>query len=132
MKASVKYSFSIALLVVAFTQCKKDDTIYQGYFYTSNSPTEAQLSLYLDGTYMGALPYINRNQNSVTADSIKKYALPITVKAGKHELQAKDQNANLRSKAEFKVTKNKTSTSGGIGGLEIVSENGELRIAVYF
>jgi hypothetical protein len=132
MKTSFRYFFSTTLLVLVFSQCKKDESIYKGYFYTSKSPSEAKLTLFFDGQNMGELPYVNKNQNGFTADSIKKYALPLAVKAGKHELQAKDPSGAIKSDGKFKVTKNKTSSSGTVGGQELVFENDELRVGISF
>lgn len=132
MKVQNLHFFSSVLFALIFSQCKKDDSTYKGYFYTSNAPTEAKLTLFLDGQNMGELPYINKNQNGFTADSIKKYALPIAVKAGKHELEAKDPGGAIKSDGEFKVTKNKVSSSGTLGGQELVFENDELRVGISF
>ena len=58
--------------------------------------------------------------------------MKINIVAGKHKVEAKDQLGVTRSSGSFKVTKNKTSSSGGTGGQEIVSENGELRLGIYY
>ncbi|MCU0359368.1 MAG: hypothetical protein MUF75_01420 [Bacteroidia bacterium] len=120
------------VFLAAFSGCKKDDTIFNGYFYSSQPGSEGQLWLYLDGSNKGALPFINTKQIGFTGDSIKKYALPLPIKAGKYKLEVKDQSGTIRAQGKFKVTTNKVSSSGGIGGQEVVMENGEVRIGVSY
>ncbi|MBL7902277.1 MAG: hypothetical protein JNK73_09795 [Bacteroidia bacterium] len=124
----------LCLIVVSlcFLQCKKDNSNYQGYFYSKVPGDDAQLTLYLDGHIQGLLPFVKTDSIGFTADSIKKYALKLNVQEGKHKLEAKDQNGLTRSSGSFKVTKNKTSSSGNIGGHELILENGELRVGIYF
>ncbi len=115
-----------------FLQCKKDNTSYQGYFYSKKPTKDVQLTLYLDGQLQGLLPYVKVDSIGFTKDSIKAYSLKIKVPSGKHKVEAKDQNGITRSSGRFMVTKNKTSSSGGTGGQELISENGELRLGIYY
>jgi len=119
-------------MALFFLQCKKDDASYQGYFYTKNPTKDVQLTPYLDGQIQGHLPYVKTDSIGFTTDSIKVYSMKINIVAGKHKVEAKDQHGTTRSSSSFKVTKNKMSSNGGTGGQEIVSENGELRLGIYY
>jgi hypothetical protein len=115
-----------------FLQCKKDNSNYQGYFYSKKPTKDVQLTLYLDGQIQGQLPYVKTDSIGFTSDSIKRYSMKINVAAGKHKLEAKDQQGVTRSSGSFKVTKNRTASSGNTGGQELVLENEELRVGIYF
>jgi hypothetical protein len=129
---SVKAILCFLGISLFFLQCKKDDTRYQGYFYSKNPTKDVQLTLYLDGQIQGQLPYVKTDSLGFTSDSIKTYSMKINVAAGKHKVEAKDQHGTTRSSGSFKVTKNKTSSSGSTGGQELVLENSELRVGISF
>lgn len=131
MKTFSKQFVLLTLMILVFSQCKKDDTVYQAYFYSLESPDEAKLFLFIDEESKGELPFVQHGAG-VTTDSIKKYALKLQISAGKYQLETKDQNGQIRSSGKIRVSKNKLSSSGGIGGQEIIMENNELRVGFSF
>jgi hypothetical protein len=131
----MKTCFSVVppfiLMVFLFSHCRKENTVYQGYFYSLNSQDEARLNLFIDGENKGELPFI-KHQAGFTSDSIKYHALKLPFYSGKHKLEAKDQNGQIRSSGTVSVSKNKSSSRGGVGGQEMVIENNEVRIGFSF
>lgn len=121
----------LAGMVFMFSECKKDETIYQAYFYTLESPDEARLFLFVDEESKGELPFI-QHYAGFTADSIKSHALKLPLSSGKHKLEAKDQNGQVRSSGSIRVSSNKLSSSGKVGGQELIMENNELRVGLSF
>lgn len=110
--------------------CQKDNTSYAGYFYTLNSPDEARLFLFVDGQGKGELPYI-KHYAGFSTDSIRIHSLKVPLAAGKHKLEAKDQNGQTRSWGSIRITKNKLSSSGGEGSQEISAQNNECLIGMW-
>lgn len=119
-----------ALLGCLCLACQKDDTIFTGYFYTLNSPDEARLFLFIDGLGKGELPYI-KHYAGFSTDSIRIHSLKVPLAAGKHKLEAKDQNGHTRSWGSIRITKNKLSSSGGEGSQEISAQNNECLIGMW-
>jgi hypothetical protein len=124
----------LCLIVVSlcFLQCKKDNSNYQGYFYTKIPGDDAKLTLYLNGQIQGQLPFVKADSIGFTKDSIKFYSMKIRLSPGKHKVEAKDQQGITRSLGSFKITKNKMSSSSSRGLQEFVLENEELRVGISF
>lgn len=131
MKILGKHCVLVALMILTFSHCKKEETVYQAYFYTLESPDEARLFLFVNGQAKGELPFI-RHYAGFTADSIKLNSLKLTLSSGKHKLEAKDQNGQIRSSGRIRLANNKLSSSGGAGGQEFIMENNEMRMGFSF
>ncbi|MCH8902440.1 MAG: hypothetical protein IIA45_00765 [Bacteroidetes bacterium] len=43
--------------ILLFNQCKKDDSVFDVYFWTSKTEIEGTLTLYIDDKNKGILPY---------------------------------------------------------------------------
>ncbi|MDI1234148.1 MAG: hypothetical protein PSX81_07700 [bacterium] len=123
MKAPVIKIILTAVTILLLTQCKKEEVTYKAYFYTMEPTSEIQLSLYIDGKYQDKIPYLH-SRLSFDNDTLKQKALLLTIKCGKHKLDVKDSQGNLKSSGIMKITKNKTSLSGRTGEQEINRQNG--------
>jgi len=110
----MKKKISIILIIVSvllIINCKRKDST-NTYVYTSKSPSEITLYLYIDNKYIGELPYLENNDiNNITSSK----ALHLPLKYGTHIMTAKDKKGNDVSALKIDVASNLTSSSGLIG-----------------
>jgi len=134
MKTILNLNILIAFsTLVLLTQCKKNDIIYNSYFYTTMPSSETELSLYLDKKYRGEIPYV-KNKPTCDNDTSKQKALFLNLKPGKYKLEAKNKQGDIKSSATIKVTeKILSASSGGGGGGTTSNKEGEcLIIGVFY
>jgi len=112
-------------------QCKKEDTstVFEAVFYTSTS--NSRLSLYIDGEYQGVLPYFSKAPEcgQLYGDGQKPIAAQLA--SGQYEIAAKDDAGKTVSHGTISVSKNRTGSSGGIGGISISNYETCLVIGLY-
>lgn len=110
----------IAFLLILFSSsillnsCKKDHNVFNTYFWTSNKSAETFL-LYIDGNSKGTLPKL-----SAKPDCGNAQALLIQLTDGKHTIEVKDANNNVRTCSKISLKQNSKSTttcSGSTGGV---------------
>jgi hypothetical protein len=131
MKTFFKSLLVAVASILLFTACKKNDETYNAYFFTTKSPDEVKLSLFIDGEYKGELPYLNPKP-TCDNDTLKQKALILRLGSGKHDFVAKDDQGNERSTNKVKITKNKTSCSGSNGGSEMTKQNDCLIVNLFY
>jgi len=110
----MKKKISIILIIAAvllIINCKRNDSTYT-YIYTSKSPSEVTLYLYIDNKYIGQLPY---HENNAIKDISSSNALDFQLKYGTHIMTAKDKKGNDISALKIDVASYVTSSSGLIG-----------------
>lgn len=101
----------ITALVLLIINCKRKDST-NTYVYTSKSPSEITLYLYIDSKYIGELPYLEKNAIS---DISSSKALNLPLKYGTHIMTAKDKRGNEISALKIDVASYVTSSSGLCG-----------------
>ncbi|MEO6305905.1 MAG: hypothetical protein ABIP51_22350 [Bacteroidia bacterium] len=131
MKNTFKTILLSLLTILLLSQCKKNQITYNAYFYTTNPSAEVQLSLYIDDKYRGDLPCLYPKP-TCDNDTLKQKALFLTLKSGKYKISAKDRQGNIKSSGTMKVSKNKMSSSGGMGGQEISSQSDCLIVGLFY
>ncbi|MBI4645123.1 MAG: hypothetical protein HY738_00665 [Bacteroidia bacterium] len=134
MKKIITTLTAVALIALLLTHCKKYNTTFNSYFYTSKDSNEVQLSLYIDGNYKGDLPYLT-NKPTCDNDSLKQKALFLTLQSGKYKIVAKDKQDNIKSSSTLKITNNSMdgkTGNGGSGGLEATSKDNCLIVGVFY
>lgn len=128
-----KFTFAISallLIVITLTQCNKDQT-FQTYIYTSADSSETKLNLFIDDENKGAIPFLNGTPACET-DSLEYKTLYLILKSGKHSIQAKDAQGNVKSSSIIKLKKNGMSAESKAGGIETKMTNNCLIMRVYF
>ncbi|HLN72953.1 MAG TPA: hypothetical protein VK205_06640 [Prolixibacteraceae bacterium] len=110
MKKKILFILMIASILLIINCVRKDST--DTYVYTSKSPSENTLYLYIDNKYIGELPYLEKN--TVKHISSSK-ALNLSLKYGSHIMTAKDKNGNDISSLKIDVASYVTSSSGLVG-----------------
>ncbi len=110
MKKTISIILIIASALLIINCTRKDST--KTYVYTSKSPSEVRLYLYIDNKYIGELPYLeNKAINNITSSK----ALDLSLKYGTHIMTAKDKKGNDVSVLKIEVASNLTSSYGLIG-----------------
>jgi hypothetical protein len=122
-----------AVLLISFflTQCKKDNTIYNVYFYTSKDTTEVRLSLFIDDKYKGEIPYLSQKP-TYDNDSLKHLAFSLTLSSGKYNMTAKDASGNVKSEQIVKFKNNSSSVRGKSGGSEITGKDNCMIVGFFY
>lgn len=110
MKKKISIILIIASVLLIINYTRKDST--KTYVYTSKSPSEVTLYLYIDNKYIGELPYL---ENNVLNDISSSKALDLPLKYGTHIMTAKDKKGNDISSLKIDVASYVTSSSGLIG-----------------
>ncbi len=109
-----------AAIILFFTQCRKDDRpdggLYNTNFYSASKGDAGTLYLFIDNQPKGELPYFSEQPacNDSTGDKTKPIYLQL--KSGDYKIEAKDASGNIKSSGEIFISKNKMSSSGGVGG----------------
>ena len=122
MKNVLSVVLASLLALLLFSQCKKDDNeIYNAGFYTSQET--GKLFLYIDGSYVGDLPFFasapSCEQNFNETESPLYYQL----RSGEYRITGKDEHGTVISDGYLKINK---STFGGpqITGGQIAQRSG--------
>jgi hypothetical protein len=110
------------LLIITLVSCKKDNTNFNSYFWTSNEIDENELSLFINDELKGAIPFL-KDSPTCENDASKSKALNLNLKAGEYKIAAKDKQGNVKVASTIKVTSNSLSSKAGIGGTETSSKN---------
>jgi hypothetical protein len=110
MKKTISIILIIASALLIINCTRKDST--KTYVYTSKSPSEVTLYLYIDNKYIGELPHLENNAiDNITSSK----ALDLSLKYGTHIMTAKDKKGNEISALKIEVASNLTSSYGLIG-----------------
>ena len=131
MKKMKAITFSLIIVVLLLSNCKKDNTDYPTYFYMKVPSNDGKFALYINNTYKGDLPNLNISAINFN-DSLKLKAILIYLKAGKYKIEAKDIEGNTKSRATYKFTSNKISMSGMMGGLESSGKQDTTVIGLFY
>ncbi len=121
---------AVSLISFFLTQCKKDDTVYNVYFYTSKDTTEVRLSLFIDDKYKGEIPYLSQKP-TYDNDSLKHLAFSLTLTSGKYNITAKDASGIVKSEQIVKIKNNSTSVRGKIGGQELTGKDNCIIVGLF-
>lgn len=122
---------AIVFGMIIFSKCKKKQTTFNTYFYTSNSISETKFDLFIEDEYKGELPFLTGKPSLDAADTLKQKCLYIPLKAGKYKIIAKDKQGVIISSGTIKFKRNSVHTSGGVGGIELTSNEDNLIIGLY-
>ena len=102
------FTFLAALATVfIFSQCTKDEDniTHNTYFWTSVNNEEQPLTLFVDGQAIGQLPYFSTDLTCGN-DSLKNQAISMNLKSGKYNLEARNQQGELKSDCTLKISEN--------------------------
>jgi len=132
----MKHTHSLTLTAILaislfLTQCKKDDTVYNVYFYTSKDTTVVQLALYIDDKYKGIIPYISQKP-TYDNDSLKNLAFSLTLSSGKYNIKTKNAYDMVMSEQILKIKNNSTSVRGKSGGSEITGKDNCFIVGLFY
>jgi hypothetical protein len=111
-----------ALILFSLTTCKKFGTSQDLFFYSDIDSASAPMTLFVDDELKGVLPNLHV-QVSVDNDTITREALHLSLKPGKYNLVAKDNQGNVRCEGWFKFSKNSVKTSATKGGQAFAGSN---------
>ena len=119
------------LAALLFAQCKKEDsdTIFNTSFYTSKA--NAKLSLYIDDTYKGELPYFPEQPACGQINGESQKPLTTQLRSGEYRIAGRDEHNKVISLGTIKISKNKMSSSGGIGGQSLFNSGDCLVIGLF-
>ncbi|HET6245346.1 MAG: hypothetical protein H0V01_12520 [Bacteroidetes bacterium] len=131
MKTKTAIQTLFLLSVVFFISCKKDNTNFNSYFWTSNDIEDSELTLYVNDQIKGPIPYL-KDKPTCENDTLKAKALYLNLKAGKYKISAKDKQGNVKVSSTIKVKSNSLSSSAGIGGTENFLSNDCLLVGVTY
>ncbi len=130
-----KLLFSGIVLIFLFTSCKKDNTIYQSYFWTSMDSSMVKMGIYIDGSYKGVIQYLPDSSGYSIDDSLLDDLTPVPLKIGEYSFQAKNQQGDIKFSATV------TIKSGGsvmaipisnCGTLDIYGDNNYLLFGISY
>jgi len=105
----------LAFIVFSLTTCKKYGKPQDLFFYSDIDSAFAPMTLFLDDELKGEIPNLHV-QISTDNDTITREALHLSLKPGKYNFIAKDNQGNVRCDGWFKFSKNSTKTSSTKGG----------------
>ena len=125
-------AFTAIMSLLLLTQCKKDNTVFNSYFYTSMDEKDVQLSLYIDKQYKGELPYLTRKPSACDNDTLKQKALFLALQSGKYTVETKDKQGNIKSSFTLKIKSNSMQVRSIKGGNETELCNGCLVAGLYY
>lgn len=132
MKKTHFLTLTVVLLILFFlTQCKKDETVYNVFFYTSKDTTEIRLSLFIDDKYKGEIPYMSQKP-TFDNDSLKQRAFSLTLASGKYNMTAKDASGNVKSEQIVKIKNNSSSVRSKTGGQELTSKENCVIVGLFY
>ncbi len=123
-----------ALLLLAWSiftfSCKKDDTVYNAYFYSKAELNQSKLFLYIDGNYNGELKYLVTTP-TCDNDESKRDAFYVKLPAGKYKITTKNEHGIVKNESELKFDKKSISGSGTLGGDEVSHDGNCLVMGFY-
>jgi len=121
--------FVLPLLIMfaVVSGCRKNDTLFNAYFWTSVDTTQSRLSLFVDGEPKGPLPYL---ENEPSCGDV--HALALTLRSGKYRIEARDEHGTVRSQQTCKITEHKLSASGTVGGERAKTDGHCLVIGLFY
>lgn len=128
-----KFTFALAsslFILMTLTQCNKTQT-FQTYIYARADSSETTLTLFIDDENKGTIPFLGMTPTCAT-DSLEFKTLYMTLSSGKHKVEAKDAQGNIKSSSTIKLKRNGMSSESGVGGLEANMRNNCLIMRVFF
>jgi hypothetical protein len=106
------------LLFTTFAGCRKlEDKAFNAYFYARNSNPKIALTLFLNDQPIGMLPPVS-GKTECRNDSLKQKMLAYTIHSGKHKIEAKDTQGQIRSSSIITIDDGSLSSRGIAGGTE--------------
>jgi hypothetical protein len=135
MKRPVIAFLSACMFLVLFTNCRKEDStavVYNANFYSSVSSSDGEMSLFVDGKYIGELPYLSQAPTCDKVDGDGNKPLYMQLKPGTYKIVGKDASGNVKSSGTLSISKNRMESSGYIGGQEIRSNGDCLAIGLSY
>ncbi len=130
MKNTLTTIFVCLLATLLFTQCNKDDNskVFNARFYTTKA--NGKLSLYVDDVYKGELPYFSNAPDCGATYSDAQKPLNTQLPSGEYRIAGKNSQGQVTSYGIMKISRNKMSASGGIGGMSLNSSEECLTIGL--
>lgn len=120
-----------AFALLLLTHCSKDRTVLNAHFCSGKDTAEVKLSLFIDGTYKGELPYL-AGMPGCNSEGM----LSLSLEPGAHELTAKDSQGKVRSSGTVKIKRtsqrSSMSSSGSMGGQDISLQGDCLLVKFYY
>jgi hypothetical protein len=126
--------FIIIIFVVScclLTNCKKDNTIYNVYFYTNKDTSVVHLSLYINDNKKGEIPYLNPKPTCEN-DSLKQLSFLQVLSSDKYVMTAKDEQGNIKSEHVIKISDSSTSVKSKTGQQETTITDNCVIIGLFY
>jgi hypothetical protein len=121
----------LAIFLLVFTQCKKDDSQYNVYFSTSVSVTDSTWTLFVSGDNKGLLTNPTAEFNCSSPDSVLSKYIFLQLAAGNYQIEAKDESGSIKSSGTLKLSKDEVSGSGTEGGMQVQPADGCVVVKVF-
>lgn len=112
-KSIIKVIYYVSLLIFLFS-CNKADQKYDVYFFTDIENSPEPLSLFVEGKYIGKLPYLNTDVSPIN-DTIIKSALHLVLERGKYNIEAKDDLGSVKYSGKSKFKPGSLSGTSSVG-----------------
>jgi len=131
MKTILSLVFATLFASLLFTGCKKGDpnATFQVSFFTSKA--NGPLSLYVDGTYKGVLPYFAQTPACGNPNTDGQLPITMVLKSGKYTIEGKDSLGRITSSGTIKISSCTMGTFGNLGG-QSLSNTGDCVIVGLF
>ena len=130
MKKTLILIAIFSVFVLLFSQCRKDDSVFDVYFWTSINNTAESLTLYIDNENKGILPYMDIAPKCGN-DTLLADLIYIQLSAGRYKIKVKDENGVVKIEGKMTYKRNKQAVSVGTGGIGSESQ-GNCDVVVFF
>ncbi len=122
----------VIVLLVVFSSCKKDNTIYQTYFWTTEDTASVKMNIYINDKNSGVIHYFSTAPECCD-DSIFKTLTPVPLKVGTYDFKAKDSQGNTRFSSRIEIMKGgSVMTDHKNGQLDIYGFDDNLAFGISF
>ena len=114
MKVHLKLILFCIVVISLFSQCTKDNEVFNSYFCSNIKSNDGHLMFYVNDVYKGELPYLEADPNC-NNDSLKHKSLFLSLKSGKYKLAIKDEAGVVKTSIFITISSNVISSSPGEG-----------------
>jgi len=129
-----KLLFLSVITILFFASCKKDNTIYRSYFWTSMDSSTVKMDIYIDGEYKEAVQYLSETPgfNASNNDSLLKTMTPVLLPVGTYNFEAKDTSGVIKYSSTVKIKNGGSVICKSIKGdkMDIYGDEGYLLFGI--
>lgn len=119
------------MLLLTISGCKKDNTLYEVFFYTNLEGEKGQLDFYLNDVYRGKLPFVARDAADFP-DSLLYKTFKLELTPGTCTIKAFDANNELKVSSTLSFSKTRTSNSGSMGGNSMSVKSNTMVVNLFY